>query len=345
MSLYSGFNALGIGGSANNVQQNAYQNRKSAYDQLANGLEAMFADQRRKEDEEKVNTSAFDYLVGRGYDEKKAKELVGSIGGRDIAQLALGQEFSDRVRDIENQNAIEGEKRAWEDWLKKNDITYGQGVKQSQFGQLMQNLALTKSKDWGNSRQGIEQYNSDVKAIKDFVAKNPEFADVLSVITLDNEAYGNEGYYDEDILDRIRGNEKRGIKGVIGDTAESESLLKDLMAHDKLNYIKENPLFRDAITQMLQNSDLKKLSPYITLEELNKGGVTAPQRKEQIVKAEAEKEYNSAVSELKKATGKENGKFPKMTKDQLKRAMKDKNLKWRVMAGVRAGAYKMEDVQ
>lgn len=345
MSLYSGFNALGIGGSANNVQQNAYQNRKSAYDQLANGLEAMFADQRRKEDEEKVNTSAFDYLVGRGYDEKKAKELVGSIGGRDVAQLALGQEFSDRVRDIEKQNAIEGEKRAWEDWLKKNDITYGQGVKQSQFGQLMQNLALTMSKDWGNSIQGVKQYNDAVQSIKDFVKKNPEFADVMNLIKMQDGNGDNAGYFDEEIIKKIRGDEDNGIKGVIGDTAASEELLKDLMAHDKLNYIKENPKFRDALTQMLQASDLKKLSPYITLEELNKGGVTAPQRKEQIVKAEAEKEYNSAVSELKKATGKENGKFPKMTKDQLKRAMKDKNLKWRVMAGVRAGAYKMEDVQ
>lgn len=357
--LYNGFDALGIGKALRDTQNNTYQMQMNALDEISkfgDKMDDYLKENRERKDAEKQKISALQYLANVGMEPEKAQAIVESIGAKEAAQTALGEEIAERKRvndnadkeyflGLQNADEIEREKRAMDTWLKQNKITYEQAVKSAQFGQLMQNLGLTKSKDWGNSRQGVEQYNADVQAIKDFVKDSPEYADVLKVISMQDDNGGNAGYFDEDILEKIRGDENKGIKGVIGDTAASEEFLKDLMAHDKLNYIKENPKFRDAITQMLQNADLKKLSPYITLEDLNKGEVTAPQRREAIAKDKAERDYNSAVSELKKATGKEKGKFPKMTRDQLKRAYKDKNLKWRIIAGVNSGAYKMEDIK
>lgn len=315
--IYNGFDALGIGNAIRATNGNTYQMQQNALDRLSSFGDKMkeyLLEQKERKDAERQRASAIQYLANGGVNPEKAQAIVDSIGAKEAAQTALGEEVAARTRaankedeidrekrgegykisaeERANKRDIEAEKRAYEDWLAKNNITYSQGVKSSQFGQLMQNLGITKSKDWGNSRQGIEQYNSDVKAIKDFVEKNPEYANVLNLIDLQGNNYGNDGYYDEDIESKI----DTILNMTENDrTPQIEDFLTDLEKNNKLSYAKGK--FGDKIKSMLRYGDGKKLSRFITAQDEGNGVVTHAGRAKEI----RDNEENVRLANVKKS--------------------------------------------
>lgn len=322
MGIYSAFNALGLGNAANNTQQQKFLNRKSAIDQMASGLGSVLEQKRIDDEEKKRRQSAIDYLTGRGIDAGKAEQLSDAIGGQDVARLFLGREFgdsdyermrADRKADTEDERSYAEKKaemdeaRAFDTWLKQNGITYNQGVKSSQYGQLMNQLAMVLAKDYGNSIQGVKDRNAAVGAIKEFVKANPEYADVLKAFSIESQDVNDQkySYFDENIISKL--NEL--AEG--GNTEAVENYLKDLEKNGKLTYIQKDPKFADALNRVLRSSDLKRLTPYIVTEGLNNGNVTTAQRAKQIDEAAASAEYENAVKELDnayKGIGKYKGK-------------------------------------
>ena len=317
MSLYDGFNGFQIGSGLNALHQGMAARNGQVMQGLGNALDGFVQNLQAANREKARKKSALDYLLGNGYTQEQAQQVTDTVGPEIVGQLMQ--------RDWNKEDSEAARKAEFEDWLKKNDITYKQAVTQSQFGQLMQNLGLTKSKDWGNSRQGVNQYNADVKALQDFVAAHPEYANVLKVIDTNNP-FGQGGYFDEDILEKLQ--------SVRGDVDASEAYLKELKEKGILTQrVLNNPYFADALDLLYQESgnDFNRLSPYLLLENTGKGDTAAGRKR----KIDLEK-FNNSVKAAKKALEEEaqkptgEGKLPKgLTKAIVKEILKDPKAKRR----------------
>lgn len=324
--LYNGFNALGIGQAINDIQNERLAMRNSGLQALGGAVQDVFRAKAEQDRERNRRKSAIDYLVGNGLDDAKATQMVDTITPEQAVLYLTGRldkkaDTEDERKyesDIYNRNRADAQEDkvldnayAWEDWLRKNNITYEQAAKQAQFGQLMQQLGLISSKDWGNSRQGVDQYNDTINALKTFSEKNPEFMDVLGLIQQGMKG-GDNKYFDEDIKARLR---ELGSKGVTDQ--QREDYLKELINNDKFSYILDNPNFSDAKSEFIANVNNKKLMPYVNLQKLIGTNTTQTQRNKQINEADFNNRVNSLYDAiLKAARGK--GEFPKVNDKELK---------------------------
>ena len=311
MSLYGNFGGMQIGAGINALNRDRYMRNRENINDLSRTAMDLVQQKAIYDEKEARKKSALDYLLGNGYTQEQAQQVTDTVGPEIVGQLMQ--------RNWNKEDSEAARKAEFEDWLKKNNINYKQAVTQSQFGQLMQNLGLTKSKDWGNSRQGVNQYNADVKALQDFVAAHPEYANVLKVIDTNNP-FGQGVYFDEDIAEKL--------KAVTGDVDATEAYLKELQNAGKLDYVKNSGKFVDALDLLAQESgaDFNKLTPYLNLEEINGKKDTAAGRK---AKIDHEK-FQRAVANAKKALEeeaqkpKDEGKLPEgLTKAIVKEILKD----------------------
>lgn len=312
MSLYDGFNGLQIGSGLNALHQGMAARNGQVMQGLGNALDSFVQNLQADNREKARKKSALDYLLGNGYTQEQAQQVTDTVGPEIVGQLMQ--------RDWNKEDTEAVRKAEFEDWLKKNDISYKQAVVQSQFSQLMSNLANTKIKDWGNSRQGRQMYNADVKALQDFVSEHPEFANVIKILDKDDSSLGQEGYYDEDILEKLQ--------SVRGDVDASEAYLKELKDKGLLTQrVLNNPYFADALDLLYQESgnDFNRLSPYLLLENTGKGDTAAGRQR----KIDLEK-FNNSVKAAKAALEKEaqkptgEGSIPKgITPAILKEIKKD----------------------
>ena len=323
MSLYDGFNGLQIGSGLNALHQGIAARNGQALQGLGAALDGFVQNMQEKNKEKARKKSALDYLLRNGYSKKQAEQVTDTVGPEIVGQLML--------RDWKKQDTDEARRAEFEDWLKKNDINYKQAVTQSQFGQLMQNLGLTKSKDWDNSRQGVIQYNADVKALQDFVAAHPEYANVLKVIDTNNP-FGQGGYFDEDIAEKL--------KAVTGDVDATEAYLKELQKAGKLDYVKNSGKFVDALDLLAQESgaDFNKLTPYLNLEEINGKKDTAAGREAKIDREKFQRAVAKAKKDLEEEAQKPmgQGKLPEgLTKAIVKEILKDRDARrrYRMLGG------------
>lgn len=331
--IYNGFNALGLGQAINNTNDMVNARRVNGLQALGGAVEDFMREREEQAKEQRRRQSAIDYLTGTGgMDEAKASQMVETITPEQAVLYLTGrldkqadtkseheyeQSIHDRNRGEQLEDKIFDNAYAWEDWLRKNGITYGQAAKQAQFGQLMQQLGLISAKDWGNSRQGVDQYNDTINALKQFAEKNNEYMDVLGLI---NPSFGNaenNGFYDEDIKAMLR---KLGGK----DTTDQqrEDYLKELIRNDKFSYILDNPNFSDAKSEFIANVNNKKLMPYVNLQKLIGTNTTQTQRNKQI----QNNDFNTRINNLKKQiidayNGK--GQFPELKNEQELTALKE----------------------
>lgn len=278
--IFNGFDALGLGQAVNNLHNGMQQQSISALEKLAGGLQDAFAQRREEQLANEQKMAAIDLLSNSGmYDRQKAENMVGALGAGEAAKFLTGQLATQDEREYNKGLRDEQWKHDLEDWTKKNDITYAQAVKQMQFGNLMQQLGLISAKDWGNSRQGVDQYNDTIGALKAFSEKNPEFMDVLGIIQQGMKGSDNK-YFDEDIKARLR---ELGSKGVTDQ--QREDYLKELIRNDKFSYILDNPNFSDAKSEFIANVNNKKLMPFVNLQKLIGTNTTQTQRNKQINEA------------------------------------------------------------
>lgn len=315
--IYDAFNALGLGQAINGLHNGIAAQKANGLQALGDSVQNYLMAMAEEKKEAAQRKSALDYLMGRGgVDEREAEGLVGSIGAPDAVKYIAGKNDEQEIYSRNRKDLIDDRDVQWkhelEDWTKKNDITYRQAVKQAQFGQLMQQLGLITSKDWGNSRKGVDQYNDTINALQTFAKENPEFMDVLGLVKPDIANKDNFGYYDEDILNELR---KFGSKDYSDD--DRESLLKRLIEHDKFNYIIGNPTFQDAILTFGANVDKKNLMKQVNLQRLLGNTVTQTQRNKQRESANFNKRIETLYDAIiKAASGK--GEFPKLDNSELK---------------------------
>ena len=295
--IYNGFNALGLGQAINNTNDMVNARRVNGLQALGGAIEDFMRERDEQAKEQRRRQSAIDYLTGTGgMDEAKASQMVDTITPEQAVLYLTGRldKQADKADEREYQELDYLNKRAdmladkrkdkiddWNDWVSKNNITYGQAAKQAQFGQLMQQLGLISAKDWGNSRQGVDQYNDTINALKQFAEKNNEYMDVLGLINPSFGNAGNNGFYDEDIKAMLR---KLGGK----DTTDQqrEDYLKELIRNDKFSYILDNPNFSDAKSEFIANVNNKKLMPFVNLQKLIGTNTTQTQRNKQINEAQ-----------------------------------------------------------
>ena len=341
--IYSGFNGLGLGQAINSLYNAQAEQRRQNIDQLANGLSSIMQGQIEANREAERKKSAIDFLMGNGFDQQKAEQFVNTVDpseavkylqgrldkkadtadDREYEEKIHGRNRGEAISDRDNQRAYDESQREkiwaheWDDWMKKNGISYEQGVKQMQFSQLMQQLGLITSKDWGNSRKGVDQYNDTIKTLQDFAEKNPEFTAILGAIKPSFHNGGNEGYYDEDLQSGFR---KYGSKDYTDD--DREAFLKRLIDNNKFSYVMDNPMFKDAILTFGANVDKNNLMKQVNLQRLLGNTVTETQRGKQIDKANFAERINSLYNAIiNAARGK--GEFPKLNDNELK-ALKEK---------------------
>lgn len=325
--IFNGFDALALGQAVNNLHNGMQQQRMTGLQMLGNGIQDFLQNLEDEKKEQQRKRSAIDYLTGNGMDEAKASQMVDTITPEQAVLYLTGRldKQADTADEREYQELDYLNKRAdmladkrkdkiddWNDWVSKNNITYGQAAKQAQFGQLMQQLGLISAKDWGNSRQGVDQYNDTINALKQFAEKNNEYMDVLGLINPSFGNAGNNGFYDEDIKAMLR---KLGGK----DTTDQqrEDYLKELIKNDKFSYILDNPNFSDAKSEFIANVNNKKLMPFVNLQKLIGTNTTQTQRNKQINEADFNNRVNSLYDAiLKAARGK--SEFPKVNDKELK---------------------------
>ena len=331
--IYNGFNALGLGRAINETQNALNEQRVSGLQALGDAAQNYVRAKAEREREQKRRQSALDFLTGRGgMDSAQAEQMVDTItpeqavlyltGRLDkAADTADERGYEQTIHDRNRGEQISDRDAEWahnfEDWQKKNGITYEQAVKQAQFGQLMQQLGLISSKDWGNSRQGVDQYNDTISALKTFSEKNPEFLDVLGLIQQGMKGSDNK-YFDEDIKARLR-----ELGGKQFTDKQREDYLKELIDNDKFSYILGNEDFNDSKSKFTENVDNKKLMPYVNLQKLIGNNTTQTQRKKQINEAEHAARIKSVKEQIQSARrGK--AEWPKLSKSEIEELKKDK---------------------
>lgn len=331
--LYSGIDALALGQAVNGLYGNMAARKANGFQMLGDSIKEMLLANEQEQKDAQRRQSAIDYLTGTGgMDNAKAMQMVDTVTPEQAVLYLTGrldkkadtedergyeQTIHDRNRGEALEDKIYDNAYAWEDWLRKNGITYGQAAKQAQFGQLMQQLGLISSKDWGNSRQGVDQYNDTINALKTFSEKNPEFMDVLGLIQQGMKG-GDNKYFDEDIKARLR---ELGAKGVTDQ--QREDYLKELINNDKFSYILDNPNFSDAKSEFIANVDNKKLMPFVNLQKLIGANTTQTQRNKDIKNAKHAAEMKSVKEQIQLARrGK--AKWPTLSKYQIEELMKDK---------------------
>ena len=333
--LYNGFDALALGQAVNGLYGNMAQRKANGIQVLGDSIKEMLQAREQEQKEAARRQSAIDYLTGTGgMDNAKATQMVDTVTPEQAVLYLTGrldkkadtedergyeQTIHDRNRGEALEDKIYDNAYAWEDWLRKNGITYGQAAKQALFGQLMQQLGLISSKDWGNSRQGVDQYNDTINALKTFSEKNPEFMDVLGLIQQGMKG-GDNKYFDEDIKARLR---ELGSKGVTDQ--QREDYLKELINNDKFSYILNNGDFDDAKSEFVANVDNKKLMPYVNLQKLIGTNTTQEQRNKDIKNANLISAYEAFKKELEKEASKPfgEGKLPSGATDKIIEMLKN----------------------
>lgn len=326
--LYDAFNALALGNSINDLYNGLANQRISALEKLAGGLQDAFEQRREEQLANEQKMAAIDLLSNSGmYDRQKAENMVGALGAGEAAKFLTGQLATQDEREYNKGLRDEQWKHDFEDWTKKNDITYAQAVKQMQFGNLMQQLGLISAKDWGNSRQGVDQYNDTIGALKDFSEKNPEFMDVLGIIQQGMKGSDNK-YFDEDIKARLR---ELGAKGVTDQ--QREDYLNELIKNDKFSYILDNPNFSDAKSEFIANVDNKKLMPFVNLQKLIGTDTTQIQRNNEI-KKNNHAAYIKSVKEQMQLARKGKAAWPVISKKDADEIRQDK-----IFAQIMKGHY------
>lgn len=341
--LYNGFDGLMLGQAINNLHNGMAQQKMSGLQSIGDAMTDYLTQRAEEQKEAARKKSAIDYLMGNGYDQQKAEQFVGAVDPseavkylqgrldkkadtadeREYEEKIYGRNRNDRLADIADQREYEelDREKQWahdfEDFVTKSGITYGQAVRQMQFSQLMQQLGLIASKDWGNSRKGVDQYNDTIKTLQDFAKENPEFTAILGAIKPSFDNGDNEGYYDEDLQSGFR---KYGSKDYTDD--DREAFLKRLIDNNKFSYVMDNPMFKDAILTFGANVDKKNLMKQVNLQRLLGNTVTETQRGKQIDKANFAERINSLYNAIiNAARGK--GEFPKLNDNELK-ALKEK---------------------
>lgn len=351
--LYNGFDALRLG-QAINAMHNANADRNiTALNAIAQSVGDFVREREAANEKRQQRQSAMDFLTGNGMDREKAESLVNTgVAPGELAMYMTGR--IDKKADTEDERAYaagvrkEGYDRAdfeygrnradtlkdredqWahdlDVWMRQNGITHNQAVKLAQFGALMNERAAIAAKDWGNSRAGVEKYNSVTKALEDFTSRNPEFANVYGMLSNNGVQDSGAGFYDEDITDRLKA---LGDKSVTDE--QREEYLKELQKANKLTYVQSNPeLFKDALTIFAANADNKKLSPYLNLERVIGGATTAPQRKREQEDAAFANKVASIKSKLESEAGKPwgEGKLPEGIDERVKKELKKDKTAW-----------------
>ena len=289
--LYNGFDALMLGRAINDMHNGYADRTNSALRALSDSVSDYIGKRAEEEKEAARRKSAIEYLMGNGYDQQKAEQFVNVVDPSEAvrysqsrldkaADTADEREYEQTIHDRNRGEQISDRDAEWahdfEDFVTKSGITYGQAVRQMQFSQLMQQLGLITSKDWGNSRKGVDQYNDTIRTLQDFAKENPEFTAILGTIKHSFDNGENKGYYDEDIKDRLR---ELGAKDFTDQ--QREEYLKELIDNDKFGYIVGNPDFSDAILKFGANVDKKNLMKQVNLQRLLGNTVTETQRVKQ----------------------------------------------------------------
>lgn len=219
MGLYNAFNGLGLGQAALNAQQIGYNNRKSAYDQLANGLEALFASRAQKEEDERLRqqeaqkrASALEYLSGTGMDPKQAEALVDSVGSKEMAQLMFNKGISDEEYARGRKDSLEDRDAAWKREDEAHARDRGESALDAGFSKLSDAYLaqLTKFRDGMPSRMDVEEYNRVYGALKEFVTAHPEYGVKLDELMLQGANGGKGVVTSDDWLDKVKALEVDG---------------------------------------------------------------------------------------------------------------------------------------
>ena len=330
--IFNGFDALALGQAVNNLHNGMQQQRMTGLQMLGNGIQDFLQNLEDEKREQQRKRSAIDYLTGNGMDEAKASQMVDTITPEQAVLYLTGR--LDKQADTEDEREYQEldylNKRAdmladkrkdkiddWNDWVSKNNITYGQAAKQAQFGQLMQQLGLISAKDWGDSRQGVDQYNDTINALKKFAEKNDEYMDVLGLINTNLGGGKGDGYFFEDKIKKLMENGGKDITD-----AQREAILEDLENHGEFSNIIGDPRYTDAIAKFTENVDNKNLMPYIRLQKLIGRNTTQKQRNKQI----QNNDFNTRINNLKKQiidAYKGKGQFPKLNNEQELTALKE----------------------
>lgn len=334
--IYDAFNALGLGQAINGLHNGIGARNTSALQLLGGELKDYFAQRAEEQKEAARKQDAIDFLMGRGgMDEASARQFAGTVDPSEAVRYMQGRldskadkederEYQEQRYLDERADRIADRAAEWahdfEDWSKKNGISYQQAVKQAQFGQLMQQLGVISAKDWGDSRKGVDQYNDTISAIKKFAEANPEYLDVLGVV---NGSFGGgkgNGYFFEDKIKKLIEN---GGKDVTD--AQREAILEDLENHGEFSNIIGDPRYTDAIAKFTANVDNRKLMPYIRLQKLIGNNTTQKQRNSQINSAAFEKKLNEVIKALKEESEKPfgEGRLPEGITPEIEKALKN----------------------
>lgn len=340
--LYNGFNALALGQAINNTNDAVHQRRLSGLNALGGALQDFARSYQEEEEKKRQRQSAMDFLTGNGMNPENAQAMVNSgIAPGDLTKYMQGRidaasdkaddrAYSEKRYGIERTDKLSDRDAQWahdlEVWAKQNGVTNEQAIKMAIFGQLMNNRGIILSKNYGNSRAGVDDLNSNTSQLQDFMKNNPSFAFDIGLLPQGNLVEDENKFYDEDIVEKLK---ELGNKSVTD--AQREEYLKELQKANKLTYVQSNPeLFRDALTIFVANADNKKLSPYLNLERVIGGTTTAPQRNREQKAAAFANKVASIKSKLESEAGKPwgEGKLPEGIDERVKKELKKDKTAW-----------------
>ena len=320
MGLYNAFNGLGLGQAALNAQQVGYQNRKSAYDKLANGLEALFASRAQKEEDERLrqqearkSQSALDYLTGTGMDAKQAQTLVDSVGSKEMAQLVFNKGIADSEYARGRNDSLKDRDDAWKREEKLHARDRGESALDAGFSKLSDAYLaqLTKFRDGIPTRQDVEEYNRVYGALQEFVKEHPEYGVKMGDIMLQGANGGKGVMTSDDWMDEIRALEVEGAVDPEAMNALKQRMVKEAVFDKIMEDAGRKRIWTDLESKQ-KGSKLKR-----NAANLGAGDVKTV---EDAVGEDKKAEENKRINEIKKQlaawyNGK--GKMPEISEKDL----------------------------
>lgn len=347
--LYDAFNALALGNAINSMQNERARQKISGLQALGGSLQDYFQQRDIERKEAAQKQSALDYLMGTGrMDEGKANGLVGSIGPGEAVKYFQGRldDETDRQkqwgredfvydRNLKDSRYDRKNERDWQtiirdeqwahdkevnaqallDWMKRNGITYRQGIKQMAANAIMNQLGVVTSKDYGNSVQGIKDREAVANALKEFIKKNPEFAGLSGFSDIDLGDVDYE-FLDDNIIKKFM-----ELSDSTHTDDEREEYAKRLQDNSKLSYVMGSDKFNDAINKFIMNANNEELDRHLLLKDLIGKRTTAPQREREIETSDHKKRMESLRSEIIDAyNGK--GSFPEINEAEFVELLK-----------------------
>lgn len=337
MSLYSGFNALGLSTSINDLWNRKNAERQSRINNMSDTLfkileqknandvqaeekaryeaeQARIAQEKAeaKADLDNRRANAVKTLMANGYTEEEASGIANSFGNPDNAVAeALARSKEKRGREYKKED----DESAFDYWKKQNGISNEQDMFKFALGKAFENLGIQDSKDWGNSIRGVEAHNKSVDVINKIVEKDPKLKNLFEAYKMGRIDPATSGIvYDETI--------EESAQDIIDCDAPDKTFLieeffKELQDKNKLTYFQQK--YPDKTRQLLALGDGKRLSPYVLTQDLGKGVTTSAGRKREIKTAEDEKIWNGKMTSLVNAYA-NGGEKPSLTEADKKKA-------------------------